>query len=167
MISFFLYFNYIIANTNIGDYMRNIKYEKIADFYKPKEKKLRNCLISFISGGIVGMLGEIIIEIFCYKFHFSRTESSTFMIMIIIFLASLFTALGFFDNWVNMFKCGLIIPITGFAHSMTSSTIDYKKEGLIYGFGSNMFKLAGSVILYGIISAWFFGMIRYIIGGGS
>ena len=53
--------------------------------------------------------------------------------------------------------------ITGFAHSMTSSSLDYKKEGLIYGIGSNMFKLAGSVIIYGIVSAWFFGLIRYLI----
>lgn len=162
-----MYVKIIIVNTNIGDYMRNIKYEKIADFHKPAEKRLKNGIVAFISGGVVGMLGEIIIEVFCYKFHLSRSESGTFMIMIMIFLASLFTALGFFDKWVNKFKCGLIIPITGFAHSMTSSTMDYKKEGLIYGFGANMFKLAGSVILYGVISAWLFGMIRYIIGGGS
>ena len=60
---------------------------------------------------------------------------------------------------------GAIIPITGFAHSMQSATLDYKNEGLIYGFGSNMFKLAGSFILYGFVSAWFFGMVRYFIGG--
>ena len=48
---------------------------------------------------------------------------------------------------------------------MTSSSLDYKREGPIYGVGSNMFKLAGSVIIYGIVSAWFFGMVRYIIGG--
>ena len=48
---------------------------------------------------------------------------------------------------------------------MTSATLDYKQEGPISGFGSNMFKLAGSVILYGVVSAWFFGMVRYFIGG--
>jgi stage V sporulation protein AC len=47
---------------------------------------------------------------------------------------------------------------------MTSAAMDYKSEGPIYGIGSNMFKLAGSVILYGVVSAWFFGMIRYLIG---
>lgn len=60
---------------------------------------------------------------------------------------------------------GAIIPITGFAHSMQSATLDYKNEGLIYGFGSNMFKLAGSVILYGVVSAYLFGLIRYLLGG--
>ena len=146
--------------------MRNIKYERIADFHKPEEKRLKNGIIAFISGGVVGMLGEIIIEVFCYKFHLSRNEAGTLMIMIMIFLASLFTALGFFDKWVNKFKCGLIIPITGFAHSMQSAVLDYKKEGLIYGFGSNVFKLAGSVILYGVVSAYVFGLLRFIIMGG-
>ena len=61
---------------------------------------------------------------------------------------------------------GLIIPITGFAHSMQSAMLDYKKEGLVYGFGSNIFKLAGSVILYGVVSAYIFGLIRFLIFGG-
>ena len=60
---------------------------------------------------------------------------------------------------------GAIIPITGFAHSMQSATLDYKNEGLIYGFGSNMFRLAGSVILYGVVSSYIFGIIRLILGG--
>lgn len=85
----------------------------------------------------------------------ARNDAATIMIVTFIFLASLFTALGFFDKLVTKFRCGLLIPITGFAHSMTSSALDYKKEGPIYGIGSNMFKLAGSVIIYGIVSAWF------------
>ena len=87
------------------------------------------------------------------------------MIIIFIFIASLCTGLGFFDKLVTKFKCGLLIPITGFAHSMTSSSMDYRTEGPIYGIGSNMFKLAGSVILYGVLSAFIFGTIRYLIGG--
>ena len=41
----------------------------------------------------------------------------------------------------------------------------HTKTTPIYGIGSNIFKLAGSVILYGIVAAWFFGMIRYLLGG--
>lgn len=144
--------------------MRNTKYDKIADGHKAKEAKFRNAIIAFVVGGLIGLLAELIIEILCECCHISRSEAQTFMIIIFIFLASLCTALGFFDKWVTKFKCGLLIPITGFAHSMTSAAMDYRKEGLIYGFGSNMFKLAGSVILYGVVSAWFFGMIRYLIG---
>ena len=149
-----------------GDFMRNTKYNRIADMHKTNENKVRNSIIAFIVGGLVGMLAELIIQLICGYFHLSRNEAGTYMIVIFIFLASLFTALGFFDKLVSKFKCGLLIPITGFAHAMTSSILDYKNEGFIYGMGSNVFKLAGSVILYGVVSAWFFGMIRYIIGGG-
>ncbi len=145
--------------------MKNERYERIVNQNKAVEERGKNALIAFLVGGLVGAIGEIIIEVICYYFKLSRNDSATIMIVIMIFIASLCTALGFFDKLVTKFKCGLLIPITGFAHSMTSATLDYKKEGPISGFGSNMFKLAGSVILYGVVSAWFFGMIRYFIGG--
>lgn len=144
--------------------MKNSRYDKIADQHKAEETRERNAFLAFLVGGLVGLMGEAIIEILCMCFHLSRSDASTFMIMIMIFIASLSTALGFFDTLVTKFKCGLLIPITGFAHSMTSAALDYKNEGPIYGLGANIFKLAGSVILYGVVSAWLFGMIRYLIG---
>lgn len=144
--------------------MKNTKYEKIADKYKAPETRINNAFIAFLSGGVIGTLGEVIIEILG-TFDISRTDATPIMITIFIFIASLSTALGFFDTLVTKFKCGLLIPITGFAHAMTSSSLDYKNEGPIYGIGSNMFKLAGSVIIYGIVSAWLFGTIRYLLGG--
>ena len=145
--------------------MEKKKYEEIVSKHKPTEARGQNAFIAFVTGGIVGVIGQVLTECYSTWFDISTKDASTFMLVTLIFLASLFTALGFFDKWVTFCKCGLIIPITGFAHSMTSATLDYKKEGPISGFGSNMFKLAGSVILYGVVSAWFFGMIRYFIGG--
>ena len=162
---FFLYIFFIWIHNNNGDSMKNERYERIVNQNKAVEERGKNALIAFLVGGLIGAIGEIIIEVICYYFKLSRNDSATIMIVIMIFIASLCTALGFFDKLVTKFKCGLLIPITGFAHSMTSATLDYKKEGPISGFGSNMFKLAGSVILYGVVSAWFFGMIRYFIGG--
>lgn len=147
--------------------MNKAQYEVIADRHKAVENRFQNAIVSFLSGGFIGFLGEGMIEVLCKYFSYARDDASTIMIVSFIFLGSLFTALGFFDELVSIFKCGLLIPITGFAHSMTSCAMDYRKEGLIYGIGSNLFKLAGNVILYGIISAWFFGTIRYLIGGLS
>lgn len=145
--------------------MVNNKYDKIVKNNKAREPKVKNAITAFFVGGSVGLIGEVIIEILNCYFKISRNDASTYMIVILIFCASLATALGFMDKLVSKFKCGLLIPITGFAHAMTSSILDYKKEGLVTGFGSNIFKLAGSVILYGVVSAWFFGIIRYLIGG--
>ena len=141
------------------------RYKEIADLHRVKENKSNNYFISFISGGVIGFLGELIIECLMSWFSLTRTISSIVMIIIFIFFSCLFTSLGFFDKLVSKFKCGLIIPITGFAHSVMSSSLDSKNEGLVYGIGSNMFKLAGSVILYGVVSAFVFGLIRYLLGG--
>ena len=145
--------------------MNKNKYEKIAANHQAPKHRLKNTFLAFLVGGLIGLIGEGIIELLCYYTHMSRSGAGTIMIVILIFVASLSTALGFFDKLVTKFKCGLLIPITGFAHSMTSAALDYKKEGPIYGLGANIFKLAGSVILYGIIAAWFFGMIRFLLGG--
>lgn len=143
------------------------KYQKIVDKHKATESRGLNLLIAFVVGGIVGALGQILIEFYSYYLNISTKDASVFMIVTLIFFATLFTALGFFDKWVTFAKCGLIIPITGFAHSMASAGIEYKKDGPIYGLGSNLFKLSGSVILYGIVSAWAFGLIRYLLLGGA
>lgn len=147
--------------------MENKEYQKLVDKHMPTETRVQNAVIAFLIGGLVGALGQLLIEFYSYYLDISTKDASSFMLVTLIFFASLFTALGFFDKWVTFAKCGLIIPITGFAHSMASAGIEYKKEGPIYGLGSNIFKLAGSVILYGVVSAWLFGMIRYLFMGGA
>lgn len=146
--------------------MEKNDYKKIVSKYKAKENRVKNGIVAFVVGGLIGCVAEFLIQVYSYFLDISTQDASVFMIVTLIFIASLFTALGFFDKMVNFARCGLIIPITGFAHSMTSAGLEYKKEGLVYGIGSNIFKLAGSVILYGVVSAWFFGMIRYFLFGG-
>lgn len=141
-------------------------YENLVSQHKPTETRGQNAFIAFVTGGIVGVIGQLLIEFYSYNLDISTKDASVFMIVTLIFFASLFTALGFFDKWVTFAKCGLLIPITGFAHSMTSAGMEYRKEGPIFGLGSNIFKLAGSVILYGVVSAWFFGLLRLLIMGG-
>lgn len=145
--------------------MEQKKYQKLVDKHKPTEHRIRNGIIAFVIGGLIGMMGQGLIDIYQTVFSIPAKEAGTYMSVTFVFIASLFTALGFFDSWVTFAKCGLIIPITGFSHSMTSAALEYKNEGPIFGIGSNIFKLAGSVILYGVVSAWLFGMIRYCIGG--
>ena len=146
--------------------MKNERYERIVNQNKAVEERGKNALIAFLVGGLVGAIGEIIIEVICYYFKLSRNDSATIMIVIMIFIASLCTALGFFEKLVTKFKCGLLIPITGFAHSITSAALEYKTEGLVLGIGANIFKLAGTVILYGVVAVYLFGILRLLIIGG-
>jgi len=144
--------------------MEKYKYESIVDNNTPKENILLNALVAFFIGGIMGVIGNFLIEFYSYILEIPKSDASIFMIITLIFFGTLFTALGFFDKWVNFARCGLIIPITGFAHSMMSAALEYRKEGLVTGIGANIFKLAGTVILYGVVSAYIFGLIRLVIG---
>ena len=145
--------------------MKKIEYQKLVKKYEKKESRLKNSIKAFIMGGVMGVIGCVLTDFYSYIFDISTKTASTYMIVTLIFLGCLLTCLGFFDNLVEYFGAGLFVPITGFAHSMMSSTLEYKKEGLITGIGANMFKLSGTVIIYGVISAYIFGLIRLIIGG--
>lgn len=146
--------------------MTKEEYKNLTQKIIPKENKLKNAIISFIVGGLIGLLAQIIFYVLTTEFNIKDKDATSMMMVFFIFISCLFTALGFFDNLVSKAKAGLIVPITGFAHAMTSSMIDYKKEGLVTGIGSNAFKLTGSVILYGVVSAYVFGTIRYLFFGG-
>lgn len=145
--------------------MKEKEYQELVKKYEPKEEVLKNAIIAFLTGGVMGLLGEGITEFYMFVFNISNKDATVYMIITLIFLGCLFTCLGWFDKIVNFAKCGLIIPITGFAHSMQSAALEYKKEGLVTGIGANMFKLAGSVIIFGIVSAYILGLIRLLIGG--
>ena len=146
--------------------MEKKEYNKIVDKYTPNEPRLRNAFIAFIIGGFMGVLGNFLVDAYSYYFDLSSKDASVFMIITLVFLGCFLTCLGFFDKWVNFAKCGLIIPITGFAHAMMSAALEYRKEGLVTGIGANMFKLAGSVIIFGVVSAYIFGLLRLFVMGG-
>lgn len=145
--------------------MEKRKYQSIVDKYTPKENRMYNALVAFVVGGLMGILGEVLMELYSYYLDIPIKEASVFMIVTLIFIGCLLTCLGFFDRVVHFAKCGLIIPITGFAHAMQSAALEYRKEGLVLGLGANMFKLAGSVIIFGVVSAYVFGLIRLLIMG--
>ena len=148
----------------IGDKMD--KYNEIVKKYTPKEDRCKNAIVAFLVGGLLGSVSELLLRGYMMWLNIPRKEAGVVVILTLIVIASILTALGIFDTMVSKVKSALIIPITGFAHSMTSAALEYRKEGLVLGIGANIFKLAGTVILYGIVSVYVFGIVRLIVMGG-
>lgn len=146
--------------------MDKTKYKEIVDKNTPKENYIKNALITFVAGGTLGALSELLLRCYSMWLNMPRKESGVLVTLTLIVVASVLTALGVFDVLVTKLKAALIIPITGFAHSMASAALEYKHEGLVLGIGANIFKLAGTVILYGVVSVYFFGLLRLLIMGG-
>lgn len=139
-------------------------YQDIVKENSPKENVLMNAIIAFITGGIMGIIGQFLIDFYSSILEVSTKEATVCMLVTLIFLTCLFTSLGFFDKFVNFCKCGLIIPITGFAHATMSAALEYRKEGLVTGIGMNMLKLSGAVIIFGVVSSFIFSLIRMVVG---
>ena len=142
------------------------KYIDVVNKYTPKEDRLKNAIVTFVAGGLIGSFAEFLLRCYMVWFSLPRKEAGVTVTLTFVVVASVLTAIGVFDVCVAKLKSALIIPITGFAHSMTAAALEYRKEGLVLGIGANIFKLAGTVILYGIVSVYVFGLIRLLVMGG-
>ena len=145
--------------------MQESEKERLIKKHSPHSPIVKNSILAFIFGGSICVIGELLLYLFLHLGLDEKT-SLTLVTLSLIFIAALLTSIGIFDKIVSWANCGLIVPITGFAHAMTSAAMEYKKEGLILGIGANIFKLAGTVILYGIVSVYIFGLIRLLVMGG-
>ena len=124
---------------------------------------LSRMLRAFISGGLICCFGELLINVFSDAFGLAQDMASNAAVATVIFLGALLTGLGVFDKIASFAGAGLAVPVTGFANSMVSSALEYKREGLIYGIGSHLFSLAGSVILYGVVTAFVVGLVVSLV----
>lgn len=145
--------------------MEKQKYQTLVKNTTPKPRKFRHSLIAFLTGGFIGTISEILRLLMINYFDIKNNDAISIILFMLIILSCFMTAFFDFDKWVVKFKAGLIVPITGFAHSIQSSALDYKKDGLITGLGANFFKLAGSVILYGVVSAFLFCILKVVFYG--
>ena len=137
------------------------------EYYKKitKEKPnylclLKNFLAAFISGGLVCVIGQGLLDIL--KNYTTEDNAKIYMIMIVILTVGILTAIGIYDNIGQRCKCGISIPISGFANACISSAMEYRKEGLVLGIGCNLLKLAGSVLVWGSATALVVAFFRYL-----
>ena len=120
-------------------------------------------LIAFAFGGLVCLFGQLLIEVYVRFFGYVRETAGTLMIVSVILITSILTGIGVYDKFGQVAKAGAFIPISGFANSLTAAALEGKSEGIVLGIATNLFKLAGAVIVFAIVSAYVFGMIRFFL----
>ena len=148
--------------------MDSKEYEELIASKIKKKNKIKNAFYAFVCGGMIALLAQGIFDLYHFLFDIKDSMNSTLTLITIIFLTSLFTGLGLFDKFASIAGAGSFIPISGFSNALSSEAIEGRSEGPIYGIGANMFKLAGSVLVYGIVASFITNLIRYLfvlIGG--
>lgn len=137
-------------------------YKKYVDQISPKPTYLKNYTLAFIVGGIICMIGQAINDLYMKVGGLDKLGASSATSITLIFIGAFLTGLGVYDLIGKRAGAGSIIPITGFANSIVSPAMEYKREGYVLGVGANLFKIADTVLVYGIGSSILCGIIYYI-----
>ncbi|MET0786787.1 MAG: stage V sporulation protein AC [Paenisporosarcina sp.] len=138
-------------------------YQPIVDQIAPKRPVLKNCLTAFLTGGIICAVGQLISYVYMYFFPFTERTASNPTVATLVFIAMLLTGFGLYKKIGQFGGAGSAVPVTGFGNAVISAAIEHKSEGYILGVGGNIFKLAGSVIVYGVFSAFVVALIKTIL----
>lgn len=139
------------------------QYDALVSSIEPKRSILTNCIRAFLIGGTICTFGQLLQWIFMNYFNFDEKTSVGPTTLVLIFLAVMFTGLGVYDHLSQWAGCGTAVPITGFANSISSASIEHKSEGFVLGVAGNMFQLAGAVIVYGVFAAFIVATIKLTI----
>ncbi|MGO0060938.1 stage V sporulation protein AC [Brevibacillus fluminis] len=143
--------------------MSQALYQQQANKFKPKRNVLLNSIRAFWVGGAICLLGQAIQNFYISVFHFTEKTAGNPTVATLIFISVLLTGLGIYDNIGQYAGAGSAVPVTGFANSMASAAIEHKSEGYVLGVGGNMFKLAGSVIVFGVVAAFVAAIVKVIL----
>lgn len=138
------------------------KYQEYVDQISPKPTYAKNYVLAFIVGGIICVIGQGINDIYM-NYGLDKLKAAGATSMTLIFIGAFLTGIGVYDLIGKVAGAGSIIPITGFANSIVSPAMEYKREGYVLGVGANLFKIAGPVLVYGIGSSVLCGLIYYIM----
>ena len=139
------------------------QYKQYVEKMSPKPNYLKNSIMAFLVGGIICCIGQGINDFYMKIINLDKLAAASATSMSLIFLGSFLTGLGVYDLIGKRAGAGSIIPITGFANSIVSPAMEFKKEGYVTGVGANLFKIAGPVLVYGITSSIICGLIYYFI----
>ena len=76
------------------------------------------------------MFGQLILNIYV-SLGVPQQEAGNPTVATVIFIAASLTAAGVFDNVAQLAGAGIAVPVTGFANSVTSMAMEFRREGLV------------------------------------
>lgn len=149
-----------------ADQLKKIEAQEYADMVnqtKPKPPIVKNCIWAFVVGGLICTLGQVIMNFFTAQ-GLSRLDAGSATAVVLVFLAALFTGLGWYDVLGKHAGAGSIVPITGFANAIVASAMEFKREGFIFGVGARIFSVAGPTLVFGFAVSVLIGLIKVVFG---
>ena len=141
--------------------MTDKQYDALVREMSPKSPIVKDCVNAFWIGGLICVLGQVFINWYT-SLGLEKQDASTAASMSLVALSALLTGLSLYDNIAKLAGAGTLVPITGFANSISAPAVEFKTEGFILGVGAKMFTIAGPVIVYGVSASVVYGLIYWI-----
>src|SRR3954451_21699664 len=139
------------------------EYKKFEQQREPKRPVLKNCIKAFFVGGLICLIGQLISTFYITYFDFTERSAGNPTVATLIFISMLLTGFGVYDRLGQFAGAGTAVPVTGFGNAVISACIEHRTEGFVLGVGGNMFKLAGSVVLFGVFSAFVVALVKTLL----
>ena len=130
----------------------------------PKTKHFTTMLKAFVTGGTICCIGQAFTYLYQYVLPgYDEKTIAGFTTITMILITCILTGFGIYDKIGSFGGAGSIVPITGFANSIVSPAIEHKREGIVLGLCTNMFSIAGPVIVFGVSFSILVGLIYLFI----
>ena len=136
------------------------QYQNKVDGIVPKPPVMKNILWAFCVGGLICCIGQVVQNYFLDE-GLIKKDAAAATSSVMVFLGAFLTGIGIYDEFGKRAGAGSVVPITGFANSIVSCAMEFKREGFVFGIGAKMFVIAGPVIVYGLVMAFIVGLIRW------
>lgn len=151
--------------TGMADIAKQKKQKEYQEYVKkvtPTHNLFVNMCKAFVTGGIFCVIGQGILN-FCQSTGMDKDAAGSWCSLLLVLLSVLLTGFNLYWKLAKFGGAGTLVPITGFANSVASPAIEYKKEGQVFGIGCKIFTIAGPVILYGIFTSWVLGFVYWVL----
>ena len=144
------------------DERKQKEFQKLVKEVTPTHNLGLQMLKAFLVGGAICTLGQFILNMAQNNFGLDKEAAGSWCSLILVFLSVLLTGLNIYPRIAKWGGAGALVPITGFANSVSAPAIEYQKEGQVFGIGCKIFTIAGPVILYGILASWGLGVVYWV-----
>ncbi len=139
-------------------------YKALTAKFHPSRPILRNLVAAFAVGGTICVVGQVILDHLVAR-GISFVQASSMTSSAMVFLGATLTGIGVYDRISKVGGMGAALPITGFANSIVSPAMEYKREGFVLGVSARLFQIAGPVIVYGSISSAIVSILKVFVFG--
>lgn len=141
------------------------RYKQLVKERAPKPTVAKDLFYAFLLGGSLGLVGQALFDFFM-NIEPAKSHATATTLAGLIFIGAVLTGLGVYDKLASWGGAGAAVPITGFANSIVSAAMEYRREGLVLGMPTKMFTIAGPVLVYGTLAGFLTGLLKLMLTGG-